>query len=189
MLAKQPESENTCYRNVTDCRVGGHEGRRRKNGSLSRRELPRTFIARFHTKYQTSDGCWLWQAGKYAKGYGMVAVGRDIDGKLHVEYAHRAAYVIFKGDIPEGLVVMHSCDTPACVNPEHLSLGTQGDNVRDAAQKGHYNVPRPRIQKLSSAQVADIRRSREKGVRLAERYGVTPAHISLLRAGKRRKAA
>lgn len=138
----RPESVNTCYRNVTDWTVSRQAGGRQKFGSLARRDVPRTVIARFQTKYKTGDGCWLWQAATFAKGYGMVNLGRDSHGKQHTEYAHRVAYVIAKGNIPEGLVVRHSCDTPACVNPDHLVLGTQNDNIQDAHRQGKYNRPR-----------------------------------------------
>lgn len=159
---------------------------------LRRRDLTAAFIARFHTKYQKSDGCWLWQAGKFRKGYGMVNLGRDINGKQFTTYAHRVAYVLAHGPIPDGqdVVVMHSCDTPACVNPAHLTLGTQADNVRDAAQKGRYHVPRTaQVRKLSDEQVREIRASTEKGSRLSIRYGVSQAAISLIRRGLARKAA
>lgn len=138
MLTKHSGSDSTCSDNVTDCPVEGLSGGRRNYAALTRREVPRTFIARFHTKYQIADGCWLWRAGKFAKGYGMVNLGRDACGTQHTDYAHRVAYVIAKGDIPEGMVVRHSCDTPACVNPDHLKLGTQGDNVQDASVQGKY---------------------------------------------------
>lgn len=184
-LAKKPTSNNTGYGEVT---VGNLPPSRQFYGSLERREIPRSFIARFHTKYQVAEGCWLWQAGKYAKGYGMFSLGQYANGKQHVEYAHRVAHVIAKGDIPEGQVVRHTCDVPACVNPDHLVLGTQGDNVQDAASKGHYNVPhRAGSRKLTDAQVEEILTSSERGARLAERFGVSKTAISLIRNGKRRQ--
>ena len=106
---------------------------------LRRRDLTRAFIARFHTKYQRTEGCWLWLAGKFPSGYGMVNLGRDLGGKQFTTYAHRVAYVLAHGPIPRGrVVVMHSCDTPSCVNPSHLSLGTQAINTEDARRKGRY---------------------------------------------------
>jgi hypothetical protein len=119
----------------------------------------------------------------------MVNLGRDFQGRQHTEYAHRVAYVLAHGDIPQGAVVMHSCDVRNCVNPAHLSLGDQGDNVRHAARQGHYNRPRPSIQKITDAQVREIRASHEPSVALAKRYGVKLTTISLIRRGLRRKAA
>ena len=162
-------------------------------GGLERREIPRALIPRFHAKYKRveGDGCWLWQAGQFPRGYGMVNLGRFADRRQHTEYAHRVAYVLSKGNIPEGRVVRHRCDTPACVNPDHLLLGTQADNVNDAAVQGHYNVPHrdsSRARKLTDAQVVEIRASVETGARLAERFGVSKTAISLIRHNKRRAA-
>lgn len=114
-------------------------------GALERREIPRAFISRFHTKYnRVASGCWEWQAGAFRRGYGMVNLGRFASGRQHTEYAHRVAYVLAKGAIPAGQVVMHACDNVACVNPDHLSLGTQGDNVRDCFAKGRQPKTRRR---------------------------------------------
>ena len=110
---------------------------------LRRRDLTRALIARFHTKYEKSDGCWLWQAGKFHRGYGMVNLGRNIRGQQFTTYAHRVAYVLAHGPIEPGQVVMHACDVPGCVNPSHLSLGTQGDNNRDCFAKGRQ--PKTRV--------------------------------------------
>lgn len=186
MLTKHSRSDTTSYAAVPPShRV---DGRANKAG-LTKRQIPNAVIARFHTKYEPTRGCWLWQAGKFAKGYGMVSLGRNFQGKQHTEYAHRVAYVLVHGPIPAGSVVMHTCDVPACVNPFHLVLGTQGDNVRDASAKGRLPKSRPAIQKITDAQVRDIRESIESSVTLAKRYGVTLQCISVIRRGLRRKAA
>ena len=78
-----------------------------------------------------STGCWVWQGGKNNLGYGMI---RD-DKKMRT--AHRVSYEEHsQTNIPKHLVVMHSCDNPACINPQHLSLGTRSDNTQDMMRKG-----------------------------------------------------
>lgn len=77
-------------------------------------------------------GCWLWAAGE-SHGYGVLA-----DGRGSYDFAHRFSWEHFKGPIPEGLNVCHKCDTPLCVNPDHLFTGTQKDNCQDMASKGRH---------------------------------------------------
>jgi hypothetical protein len=77
------------------------------------------------------DDCWNWQRATQTKGYGSVGIG---GGKTAL--AHRVAYEITYGAIPEGMCVLHSCDNRLCVNPKHLFLGTNEDNVRDMVKKG-----------------------------------------------------
>jgi hypothetical protein len=76
------------------------------------------------------DDCWNWKGWRDKDGYGQIKIGRK--GIL----AHRAAYQFFTGKIPDGLLICHKCDNPSCVNPNHLFLGTQKDNIQDAVKKG-----------------------------------------------------
>ena len=80
------------------------------------------------------NGCWLWLGARNKAGYG--SLHRQIDGVRKAIRAHRLSYVIHRGEIPEGLELLHSSETPSCVNHTHLSPGTRKENMQDAAKKG-----------------------------------------------------
>jgi hypothetical protein len=97
----------------------------------------KTLAERFDDKYVTipETSCWWWIGAQFAHGYGAIA--SPLERKTL--RAHRVSYELHIGPIPDGMVIMHSCDNPSCVNPEHLVAGPQGDNVRDCVAKGrHY---------------------------------------------------
>jgi hypothetical protein len=139
-------------------------------------------------KVDRRTGCGNWQAYVMpTTGYGMVNVG----GKI--ELSHRAAYRQFVGPIPKGLFVCHHCDNRRCVNPQHLFVGTPGDNARDMLRKGrcaHQRNPehgfwgrgeRHKLNKLRTKQVREIRRRLANGAglqHLADTYGVSKTLIS-----------
>lgn len=83
-------------------------------------------IHQFFQKVSKTDSCWLWTGSKDAKGYGF------FKGKR----AHRASYEFFKEELIKGLCVCHTCDNPPCVNPDHLWLGTNHENILDSVKKG-----------------------------------------------------
>lgn len=84
-------------------------------------------------QYQDLEPCWIWTAYTLYNGYGRFR----LNGKT--QYSHRVSWEISKGPIPPKICVLHKCDTPACINPDHLFLGTHADNVADKIRKGRGN--------------------------------------------------
>lgn len=112
--------------------VRGEHFRFRRGHSLAK---TRPIETRFWGKVTKGDGCWEWcgsrKGGRYG-GYGTIFYG----GKT--ESAHRVAYQLTYGVIPDGMVVCHRCDHPPCVRPDHLFLGTLSDNAQDCVNKGRH---------------------------------------------------
>lgn len=125
--------------------------------------------------------CWIWKGKPKKSGYGCI----KRDGRFFMP--HRLAYATFHGPIPDGLVVLHSCDNPVCVNPQHLTAGTQKSNIQDMYQKGRGPNRRGEngaSAKLTWEQVAAIRADTGSGNAIAARYQVHPSLISRIRANK-----
>lgn len=93
---------------------------------------------------QDDDSCWLWQAAKYQNGYGAFRVPKGFPYSTKMILAHRFAYLLTHGtdSIPESYKVCHSCDMPSCVNPNHLFVGTQSDNLNDMISKNRHSKVR-----------------------------------------------
>ena len=141
------------------------------------------FIERFWRRVDQTGACWVWTGAHFPFGYGCV----HLRSGHHV--AHRVSWALAHGPIPDGLWVLHRCDNPPCVRPEHLFLGTPADNNRDRDAKGrHRPGPGPHRRgaehaqaKLTEAQVYEIRQRRAQGealLTLAAAYGVSFSHIS-----------
>lgn len=100
-------------------------------------------ITRFREKMGEKDnnGCMNWLASKSCGRYGAFTICSRIDGTKRKYNAHRVSYELFVAPIPKGLCVLHKCDNVHCVNPDHLFLGTQYDNMQDMINKGRDNHP------------------------------------------------
>lgn len=121
---------------MSDCII-----RRSDYEILTDPDLRPAIEARFWPKVQKSDGCWVWMASRAPTGYGYFGIQtrRGIGEARRSAGAHRIAWMLLRGAIPDGLCVLHNCpggDNPSCVNPAHLFLGTQLDNIQDRERKG-----------------------------------------------------
>lgn len=128
---------------------------------------------------EPNSGCWL----SLDKPHGGMGYGRIMFHQQKI-LAHRLSWIAYHGEIPEGLNVLHQCDTPACVNPDHLFLGTNADNNRDRDNKGRQVTLRGEKNgnsKLKPHQVLEIRQSSLSQRKLAEQYGVDQALIYNIR--------
>lgn len=137
-------------------------------------------VQRFHTKYvcNLENGCWEWIAGTFSTGYGLFRV---LD-KCGPFTAHRVSWHIHNGPIPTGMSVLHKCDRRICMNPAHLFLGTQADNMADMVQKGRsLNGESHPLAILTEEAVVDIRSRRVyHGYQadMAREFGVTISTIN-----------
>lgn len=134
---------------------------------------------RFLRKVRVSDGCWLWTGAIQGAGYGNIGVGRS------TQPAHRVAWMLSNGEIPDGMCVCHHCDVRACVRPSHLFLGTNLDNTRDRDRKGR-NVNKVGAAhgsaKLTDEQVKAIHADTRKQDDIAASYGISQSTVHRIKA-------
>lgn len=155
---------------------------------LSSQGFSATFQERFWTKVTKNESCWIWTAYRRPSGYGEIQRGVRGFGAI---LAHRASFILNVGPIPDGLEVLHDCpggDNPACVNPDHLWLGTQADNCMDMIEKGRAKLnfdfgkgeSHPR-HKLSQKDVDEIRLSNEPQRIIAARFNIWQSHVGRIK--------
>lgn len=139
--------------------------------------------ARFWSKVDKTDACWLWRGSFRPNGYGVIQCGGR---KAPVRFgAHVAAFILSRGRKPNGMV-RHICNVRACVNPDHLAEGTHADNMRDREESGRTARGEKSAKKLNAAKVAEIRKLRDEGLTLreiAERFGVSRPMVGYIVRG------
>lgn len=136
--------------------------------------VPSTKVQRFWNAVKKTDTCWLWVGYKDYKGYGIIRISKNpsLLGK-----AHRFSYELHKGEIPKGLLVMHICHNRACVNPEHLKVGTNAENMK---------MSRGRNRLLNEEQIREVHETKGKvdSATLGHKFKVSRQLISDIRSGR-----
>lgn len=152
-----------------------------------------SILKRFTSKISQPDenGCINWTGAK-SNGYGKITVGSKANNSKRAESAHRISYELFIGKIPKNKCVLHKCDNTFCVNPKHLFLGTQKENMLDMINKGR-DFKRPLLgskhgnAKLTEEKVREIKIKLKHGIsakELAKIYNVTAINIRYIARGK-----
>ena len=145
-------------------------------------------IDRFHKKYEIDEsGCWLWTGGIRPNSKGVAYPRHWTDDRKSIG-AHRFSFELVHGEIPQGMYVCHKCDTPLCVNPDHLFVGTHHDNMHDMVQKKRSFTGRGEnkkgLAKLTNQQADEIRKINMSQTKIAVLFGVSQPTISRIKLGK-----
>jgi len=143
--------------------------------------------ARFSSRYTVDDntGCWIWRGPLDNDGYGQITI-RGVGYR-----PHRVSYMMYNGDITSGLYVLHKCDRPSCVNPSHLFLGTQAENVLDCMKKGRRSVGfyhyRSKLDGNSINILVDLLKRGYHYTYIAKKLNMSSSSIKHIAAGYSRK--
>lgn len=148
---------------------------------------------RFHDKYEPIPwtGCWVWTAATKEHGYGVLGRGKRSQGLIK---AHRLSFLLHKGKIPRGQVVMHECNNPSCVNPDHLKAGTRKENQQYMVKCNRHKTPdnrgeKAKWSKLNEAAAREIlnayaTKTKGTGTELAKKFNVSRSAIYEIWNGK-----
>lgn len=135
---------------------------------------------------EPNTGCWIWIGGSGHYGYGAFYFRPP----RKMEFAHRVSYTLYRGEIPEGKHILHTCDNPFCVNPDHLFIGTPLDNMRDKMKKGRHVAWKSdecNLSKLTTSKVLEIKKLIKDGLnnrQIGNMFDVIPETIWHIRHGK-----
>ena len=144
----------------------------------------RPFMQRFEEKIEMIPecGCWIWTAATNIHGYGLFI----FNGKM--QSTHRISWQVYRGAIPAGMFILHRCDTRLCVNPNHLRIGTQKENIQECHSKGRagYKFGEHNGQSiLLESQVLQIMSDSREHYIIAKDYNISSSLVSALKKGKR----
>ena len=143
---------------------------------------------RLHGKAERRGACLIWTGKKDKDGYGSIRLTMQ-SGGIKDARAHRIAYLLEHGELADDQVIRHTCDTPACIEGEHLIPGTNADNIADMVSRGRQaKGERTNLNKLSEAQMIELReqaRAGESPYKLAQEYPVSARHIYKIKDGER----
>lgn len=131
---------------------------------------------------KNESGCMEFVGCVQANGYGRATIRRRTDAKRKTDYAHRHAFRLAHGDIPEGMDVCHKCDNRRCINPAHLFTGTRLDNMQDAVSKGRQaageRLPHTRLTQSQKKQIAERARQGVFYAEIGAEFGICRQHAS-----------
>jgi len=180
-IVASPRREGSQMRVAQDGLDGPVEIVARPGRFLRADEIPISAVPKFLRRvvFAGADECWLWSGKIKPKGYGVLEIGsRTIR-------AHRLSYLLFNGELREGLVLRHSCDNKLCVNPAHLLVGSDADNMRDRVERDPGSWKRLR-NRFSEEKIAEVRADLERGIglgKLVHAHGISLGALHKIRDG------
>ena len=172
------------YKKNIDKRKFNGSGTRNSSGQFEKQDD----VKRFWSKVDKTNKCWTWMREITLDGYGRFTLSYG-----GAEHAHRFSYRLTYGDFPKHLYILHRCDNPSCVRPDHLFIGTQKDNVADMIRKGRFRTARGTERKNSKLTeeniklIAKLYLDGARNVTLSKMFNVGSGQISFILHGKRWK--
>lgn len=185
MKGKSCSFDNCLRKSICKGMCDKHYRRAKKGNMYPKTRRMGTIEERFLMQFKKNDIdlCWLWEGDKRPNGKGIL-YGRFTIENGKGTSAHRYSYKFFNGDIPDNLFICHKCDTPLCVNPNHLFLGSHKENMKDMVNKNRSYKGRGEkksISKLTNKQASEIRQSDDKRENLAKKYNVSLSCIARIK--------